>query len=86
MVKRFFNDTLKENTPLCIYPSFAANIRFEYWEADSNNKKDYIKFLYNSMEYNLCPKGEVKGGCTLKELKDIVNDATKEFDMEDYEE
>jgi len=39
MTEIYFDDTKKDEYPLCYYPSFASNIRFELYDADEDNDK-----------------------------------------------
>jgi len=65
--------------PQCIFPPFAANILFEFYD---NNGKPYVVLKYNDVAIPLC---NGKAECPYQEFKALVKKATNNYTLKDYE-
>jgi len=69
--------------PSCIYPGYASNIIFEVYGTTAETAS--IKFYYNNIAQPICGKtGDGSNTCTLKELGDYIDQVTKKYTFEDY--
>lgn len=66
--------------PQCIFPPFAANILFEFYD---NNKNPYVVLKYNDVAIPLC-KGKVE--CPYQDFKALVKKATSNYTVKEYKE
>jgi hypothetical protein len=65
--------------PECIFPPFAANILFEFYD---NNGKPYVILKYNDAAIPLC-NGKVE--CPYQDFKALVKKATNNYTVKDYQ-
>jgi len=64
--------------PNCIFPPFAANVIFEFYE---NSGSPYVVLKYNDNAIPLCGG---KSECPYQDFKDLVTKATKGYTSKDY--
>lgn len=64
--------------PSCIFPPFAANILFEFYD---NSGKPYVVLKYNDVAIPLC---NGKTECPYQDFKALVKKATNNYTVKDY--
>ena len=65
-------------TPNCIYPQFAANLIFEFY----NTEEPYVLFYYNGTQVPFC--GNSNNNCTYKQFQSYITQVTGGLTPADY--